>query len=81
MYFQVTGVKNYTAGKLDTVKRYGVDTITYALETPYGKAVIDRVDGLLDNTEKYVDYYLPEDDGKIVHTHFAVSYQMLHICS
>ena len=51
-------------GKLDSVKRYGVDKLTSALDTPYGKVVVDCVDGLLDNTEKYVDYYLPEEDGK-----------------
>ena len=59
-------MKNYTMGKLDTVKRYGVDTLTSALDTPYGKAVVDCVDGILDNTEKYVDYYLPEEEGKLL---------------
>ena len=52
-------------GKLDSVKRYGVEKLTSALDTPYGKVVVECVDGLLDNTEKYVDYYLPEEDGKL----------------
>ena len=57
-------MKNYTMGKLDSVKRYGIDSINYALESQYGKAVVDAVDGLLDHTEKYLDYYLPEEEGK-----------------
>ena len=65
-YLQVSGVKNYTVDKLDSVKRYGVDKLNVALETPYGRSVVDCVDGLLDNTEKYVDYYLPEEDGECV---------------
>ena len=76
---QVSGVKNYTMGKLDSVKRYGVEKLTSALDTPYGKAVVECVDGLLDNTEKYVDYYLPEEDGKlnVLETLGKVTYSMI----
>lgn len=54
-------MKTYTLGKLDSARRYGTDTLSSALDTQYGKVVLGAANNLLDTTDKYVDYYLPED--------------------
>ena len=64
LVIQVNGVKNYTTNKIDGVKNYSMEKVNDALKTSYGQAVLGQVDSLLNSTEKCIDYYLPEDDGK-----------------
>ena len=52
---------NYTYEKLGAAATYGGKKLGEALETPTGKTIVSKVDQILDTTEEYVDYYLPED--------------------
>lgn len=60
-YNKVDDAKNYTYHKVDDVKQYSLTKLNGALQTPYGQVVTSGVDGALDVAERYVDYYLPED--------------------
>lgn len=57
-------MKNYTYDTVASTATYGKGKLDEALETPGGQAVLSRVDQVLDKTEQYVDYYLPEDEKK-----------------
>ena len=53
-------MKNYTYNTVAATASYGKGKVDAALETSTGQTVISKVDQLLEKTEQYVDYYMPE---------------------
>jgi hypothetical protein len=48
--------------KVTSVHEYGKNQLMKAADTSYGKFALSKVDNALEITDKYLDYYLPEDD-------------------
>jgi perilipin-2 len=58
----VGGVRQYSVSKLEGLMDYSTNKVNMALDNPYGKALVNKLDNLLLLTDQYVDHYLPEDE-------------------
>ncbi len=54
------GVAQYGSGLVGGVTSYGNLKVLQVLQTPCARAMLSRLDKLLNLTDSYVDYYLPE---------------------
>lgn len=61
---KVQAVADYSKQTVDGIKQYSEEKVTQALDTTYGQAVVKRVGIAVITADKYVDYYLPEEEGQ-----------------